>query len=51
MDVADEYLPFALSILKSQSNAAVLGDAMADRIFRELPGVPEGTLFEDRTEL
>jgi hypothetical protein len=24
---------------------------MADRIFGELPGVPEGTLFEDRTEL
>jgi putative restriction endonuclease len=51
MDVADEYLPFALSILKPSSNAAVLGDVMAERIFGELPGVPEGTLFEDRTEL
>jgi putative restriction endonuclease len=51
MDEADEYMPFALSILESPSNAAVPGDAMADRIFGELPGVPEGTLFEDRTEL
>jgi putative restriction endonuclease len=38
-------------MLKPQSDAAVLGEAMTDRIFGELPGVPEGTLFEDRTEL
>ena len=38
-------------MLKTQSEAAVLGEAMANRIFGELPGIPEGTLFEDRTEL
>ena len=51
MHAPDEHLPVALGMLKSPSDTAVLGDAMAERIFGELPGVPEGTLFEDRTEL
>jgi putative restriction endonuclease len=38
-------------MLRAQSDAAVLEEAMPDRVFGEVPGVPEGTLFEDRTEL
>ncbi len=38
-------------MLKPLSDAANLGEAMANRIFGELPEVPEGTLFEDRAEL
>src|SRR5687767_9598929 len=38
-------------MLKVYSIAAIPRYAMSDRIFGELPGIPEGTLFEDRTEL
>src|ERR671913_2538678 len=38
-------------MLKPQSDDIVLEEAVADRIFGEVPEVPEGTLFEDRTEL
>ena len=51
MHAADEHPRAALSMLSSLPDAANPGGAMADRIFGELPGVPEGTLFEDRAEL
>ena len=47
----NEHLLVALSSLKPPSDTEVLEDTMPERIFGELPEVPEGTPFEDRTEL
>ena len=51
MHAPGDYLTVTLSMLKPPSDITGLEGAMADRIFGELPGIPEGTLFEDRTEL